>query len=144
MKSVNFTWYTDDVLAVAPHLTEEQAYEVLLEIRQNHDAEVGVNWDVIRETAYNFFPVPIWLVSLKSESHDLQFKFDNKPTIELLQKVVWQFTKFVNECEGHDVDYQDVSAEVILLSESLMEHGEGISHGLCEESVTGKLFKGGE
>ena len=140
MKSVNFTWCVDDVLEVAPHLTEEQAYEVLLKIRPNHKAEVGV----IRETAYNLFPVTIWLVSLKSGSRQLEFKFKQKPTMAEIEGAVRVYTNYVNECEGYDIDFQDVSAEVILLSESLMEHGEGISHGLCEESVTGKLFKGGE
>ncbi len=50
-------WYTSDVQDVRPDLNDDQAWEVLQEIKSNHDATVGINWDVISDTADNLFPM---------------------------------------------------------------------------------------
>jgi hypothetical protein len=47
-------WPTEDVQAIAPGLSDEQAAAVLLLACVHRlDAEVGVNWDVLREHAYD-------------------------------------------------------------------------------------------
>jgi hypothetical protein len=50
-------WYTSDVQEVRPDLSDDQAWEVLQSIKRNHDATVGINWDVISDTADNLFPM---------------------------------------------------------------------------------------
>lgn len=40
-------WSIEDVLEVRPHLTDEQAWEVLRRGDRRYDAEVGINWDVL-------------------------------------------------------------------------------------------------
>lgn len=37
-------WSVEDVLEVRPELSEDQAMEVLLAVRDHHDATVGVSW----------------------------------------------------------------------------------------------------
>ena len=52
MASVNVTWSTEDVLQVAPELSQKQANAVLLLAGvAEHNAEVGVNWGVLRDWA---------------------------------------------------------------------------------------------
>jgi hypothetical protein len=48
---ISVTWSVHDVLSIRPRLTQPQAMEVLSKLEQNHDASVGINWDVIRDTA---------------------------------------------------------------------------------------------
>ena len=55
-KTIQIEWFTEDVLSVREDLTEEQAYEVLLLVKQRHDAEIGINWDFIRAIADLEFP----------------------------------------------------------------------------------------
>lgn len=55
-RTVFFTWAIEDVQSVREDLTDEQAYEVLIECENNHDAELGMNWDAIRVVADNMFP----------------------------------------------------------------------------------------
>lgn len=50
-RKINLVWSVEDVQGVAPGLTEAQAIEVLQTVKRRHDAEIGVNWDVLRETA---------------------------------------------------------------------------------------------
>jgi len=45
--SVSFSWCVKDVLSEHPHLTIEQACNVLDFIACEHDASLGCNWDVI-------------------------------------------------------------------------------------------------
>ena len=51
-KKITITWHTDDVFAVAKeeniNITEQQAIEILQNIKHQHDASIGINWDVIR------------------------------------------------------------------------------------------------
>jgi hypothetical protein len=49
-------WSIEDVETVRPDLTNAQCMEVLLECDRRHDAEIGINWDVIRVHADNLFP----------------------------------------------------------------------------------------
>jgi hypothetical protein len=51
MKTIEIKWSTEDVLAMAEsmdvELTETQADQILDNLLKYHDANVGINWDVI-------------------------------------------------------------------------------------------------
>ncbi|EBV0135957.1 hypothetical protein DNI05_08585 [Salmonella enterica subsp. enterica serovar Newport] len=49
-------WQKEDVAQVRPDLTDEQCIKVMRKIKDCHDANVGVNWDVISDTADTMFP----------------------------------------------------------------------------------------
>lgn len=49
-------WSTQDVLKVRPDLSSESAWEVLQACERQHDALVGMSWDVIRCVANELFP----------------------------------------------------------------------------------------
>jgi hypothetical protein len=49
--SISVTWHIADVLDVRPDLDSEQAFEVLRSVKKNHDANVGINWEVLSATA---------------------------------------------------------------------------------------------
>ena len=55
---ITIKWHVDDVLDVREDLTREQAKEVLHKVGGNHDAEIGINWDVIEAWADNLYPDP--------------------------------------------------------------------------------------
>lgn len=50
-KTIVIKWHIDDVLMQAEKqkikLTKKQAKSVLMLIKKSHDAEIGVNWQVI-------------------------------------------------------------------------------------------------
>lgn len=41
-------WHIDDVKEVHPGFTDAQAMETLESVQRNHDAEIGINWEVLR------------------------------------------------------------------------------------------------
>lgn len=55
-EEISVSWCFNDVMDTHPKLTKEQAIEVLQVVRRRHDAEFGINWEVIRETATSMFP----------------------------------------------------------------------------------------
>lgn len=55
---ITITWHVDDVLSVRPDLTKEQAREVLYELDHNHDANIGISWEVIDIIAEGMFERP--------------------------------------------------------------------------------------
>jgi hypothetical protein len=40
-------WDIEDVQAIRPELTHEQAWEVLRAADRDHDATIGISWDVL-------------------------------------------------------------------------------------------------
>lgn len=50
-------WHIDDVREVRPDLTDEQARDVFYSVQENHDATIGVNWDVLSFWADHLYPV---------------------------------------------------------------------------------------
>jgi hypothetical protein len=48
-------WDVEDVLESRPDLTREQAWEVLQTAKQNHDAQLGINWSTLHSTAFDLF-----------------------------------------------------------------------------------------
>lgn len=55
---ITITWHTDDVLSVRPDLTKEQARLVLYELDHNHDANIGISWEVIDIIAEGMYERP--------------------------------------------------------------------------------------
>ena len=55
---ISIVWSTEDVLSVSPDLTKEQAREVLYELDHNHDASIGISWDVIDIIAEGMYDRP--------------------------------------------------------------------------------------
>ena len=49
-------WNIEDVHEVRPDLTDAQCIEVPKQCQNRHDAEVGINWEVIRLHADDLFP----------------------------------------------------------------------------------------
>lgn len=56
---VAIIWSADDVLTFRKDLTPEQALEVLERAKHKHDAEIGINWDVLGFHAGWMFPEEI-------------------------------------------------------------------------------------
>ena len=48
-------WCVEDVKHVRPDLTDEQAWEVLEQIGHKHDAEYGISWQTLEDTAHMLF-----------------------------------------------------------------------------------------
>jgi len=48
--TISITWHIDDIFEVDDTLTESQAKQVLYLLKHNHNANVGINWDVIEQT----------------------------------------------------------------------------------------------
>lgn len=46
---ININWHVDDVLKVDDTLTQSEAKQVLYMLKYNHDASIGINWDVIQD-----------------------------------------------------------------------------------------------
>ena len=50
-QTITVIWHIEDVQMVRPDLDAEQAYEVLTAVKRNHDATIGINWDVLSTIA---------------------------------------------------------------------------------------------
>lgn len=50
LSGITIHWDIEDVKSVAPMLTDQEAQAVLDRVKANHDATIGVNWDVISQT----------------------------------------------------------------------------------------------
>lgn len=48
---IHIVWSVGDVQTIAPSLSDDEARDVLEEVDRRHDAEIGVNWDILREFA---------------------------------------------------------------------------------------------
>jgi hypothetical protein len=55
-KEIAITWHIDDVKGIRSDLTDEQAMDVLYEVKRKHDAEWGVSWTTLRTVAEILFP----------------------------------------------------------------------------------------
>ena len=55
-KQISIKWHIDDVLSVRPNLTKLQASKVLERLKRNHDANIGINWEVIEIVSDILFP----------------------------------------------------------------------------------------
>ena len=55
-REIAITWNVDDVKHIRPDLTDEQAMDVLHEVKDHHDATCGVSWTTLRTSAEILFP----------------------------------------------------------------------------------------
>jgi hypothetical protein len=53
---ISIKWDLDDVLSVRPDLTKLQASLVLERLKNKHDANIGINWEVIEIVSDFLFP----------------------------------------------------------------------------------------
>jgi hypothetical protein len=51
-------WSIEDVQDVRPDLTLEQCKDLLRQCKEQHDADIGITWAVIRIHADDLFPTP--------------------------------------------------------------------------------------
>jgi hypothetical protein len=47
-KTISIVWSIDDVQSLDSRLTDDEAYQVLKMAESNHDATIGMNWDVLQ------------------------------------------------------------------------------------------------
>jgi len=55
--SIVILWHTDDVKSIRPDLDDDQCMKVLNKVSRNHDAQIGVNWDVLEFWADELYGV---------------------------------------------------------------------------------------
>jgi SpoVK/Ycf46/Vps4 family AAA+-type ATPase len=55
-EEIAIVWHIEDVQSIRSDLTDQQASEVLIHLKKNHDATVGINWDTIETVADILFP----------------------------------------------------------------------------------------
>lgn len=56
---INIQWHIDDVKRLDDSLTDNQARQVLQAVHNNHNADIGVNWDTIN----------YWINEIKCEAN---------------------------------------------------------------------------
>ncbi len=54
--SISIEWCIDDVKEVRPDLDDEQAWDVLQMVKDNHDATIGISWDTLEYAADHLYP----------------------------------------------------------------------------------------
>lgn len=59
MQHIEIRWTTSDVRHSHPNLTEEQAWEVLMAIKNENNHRIEVNWDTIGGMATWLYPEEI-------------------------------------------------------------------------------------
>ena len=47
-RSIQISWSTEDVKSLDSSLTFLEALEVLVQAKENHDADIGINWGVLQ------------------------------------------------------------------------------------------------
>jgi len=57
-RMIGVVWCIEDVQAVRPDLTDDQAWEVLQEVERKHDANWGICWITLEVVANHLFPQP--------------------------------------------------------------------------------------
>jgi hypothetical protein len=66
LDEIAIIWNRDDVQSIRPDLTDSQASDVLNYLKDNHDANSGINWATIEVVADNLFPI-VESITYKSE-----------------------------------------------------------------------------
>lgn len=57
-RKIAVIWSIEDVQQGRPDLTDDQAWEVLEQVEDIHDAEWGINWTTLETVADDMFPKP--------------------------------------------------------------------------------------
>jgi len=59
---IQITWTIQDMQEIEPGLSDKQASDVLVYLEKNHDANIGINWDVIESAILeNSYPQNLWV-----------------------------------------------------------------------------------
>ena len=53
---ISIVWCVEDVQSVRPDLSDEQCMNVLYKVKDEHDANIGINWEVIEAVAEYMYP----------------------------------------------------------------------------------------
>lgn len=56
-EQISIIWHIEDVQSIRPDLTNNQAGKVLEHLKENHDANLGINWEVIEIVADILYPL---------------------------------------------------------------------------------------
>jgi len=62
-RQICIIWKVEDVQAIRPDLSYEQAFSVLTQMKDKHDANIGINLEVITATADWMFPASAIITS---------------------------------------------------------------------------------
>lgn len=54
--TITISWSIGDVQALNPNVTDKKARKVLEFLKHNHDASIGINWEVIDCAISYLFP----------------------------------------------------------------------------------------
>jgi hypothetical protein len=54
-RKIAVVWCIEDVQEVRPDLTDEQAWEVLQQVKHTHDCNYGITWDTLEIIAQNLY-----------------------------------------------------------------------------------------
>jgi hypothetical protein len=57
IKQIAIIWSIQDVQEQRPDLTDEQASDVLQAMKTRHDANFGINWNVIDTVSEMLYPI---------------------------------------------------------------------------------------
>ena len=55
-RQIAIIWGIEDVQKNRPDLTDEQAFEVLEQVVNKHDADIGISWDTLKAWANELYP----------------------------------------------------------------------------------------
>ncbi|KTD71835.1 hypothetical protein Lste_0120 [Legionella steelei] len=76
IQEISIVWSIEDVLDVRPLLSKEQASIVLQHIKKNHDATIGINWDVIEIVSDDLFLKPIRVIKeFHYKGHEIEISY---------------------------------------------------------------------
>lgn len=53
---IKIVWHVEDVQSIRPDLNVRQCCSVLTAARDNHDATIGINWEVLSCIAQELYP----------------------------------------------------------------------------------------
>ena len=54
--TIEILWHIDDVKEIRPDLTDAEARDILRHAKDQHDAAIGITWDVLAVHADYLFP----------------------------------------------------------------------------------------
>jgi hypothetical protein len=73
---IEIRWTVGDVQTVRPDLTDEQALSVLYRARTDHEANTGITYDVLEQTANHLYPCPPALPEDEDDEEDQETDCD--------------------------------------------------------------------
>ena len=55
-EEISIAWRIDDVAEIRPDLNDNQCFKVLSRANDSHDADIGINWNVLEICAEQLYP----------------------------------------------------------------------------------------